>query len=210
MRDDFEEARRLIERSRASLADLGLRRALASTAVYSSWVELLADDARAAELELRAAFDLLDGMGESYALSTVAALLGESLLRQDQVDEAASFSEISEARAPEQDVISQVFWRGVRAKALARDGDRAAAESLARDAVERAAATDFIDLCGTALADLGQVLGCSGASDEAAPVLGEALELYRAKGNLASARRVQGFLDVLRKEGSLDLQGVKR
>jgi hypothetical protein len=75
-----------------------------------------------------------------------------------------------------------VQWRGPRAKVLAARGERDEAERLAREAVELAERTDFLNLRGDALANLAEVTG-SGLEDAAAA--------YTQKGNAAALRRLR-------------------
>jgi signal transduction histidine kinase len=72
-----------------------------------------------------------------------------------------------------------------------RRGDLDAAEQLARDAVALAERTDFLDLHGTALMDLADVLLQARRPAEAAAASGAALVLYQQKGNLVSAARAR-------------------
>jgi hypothetical protein len=90
-------------------------------------------------------------------------------------------TEASERAASPDDLTTQVQWRGPRAKVLARRGERAEAERLAREAVELASRTDFPSLRGDALANLAEVTG-DGWEDAAAE--------YRRKGNLAALARL--------------------
>jgi Flp pilus assembly protein TadD len=92
-----------------------------------------------------------------------------------------------------EDVDAQVGWRLVRAKLLARRGDVAEAETLARDALARASSTDYLDLRALALADLGAVLRIAGHRDEAEAGIREAVALYEQKGNAAAAGRVRSI-----------------
>jgi ATP/maltotriose-dependent transcriptional regulator MalT len=90
-----------------------------------------------------------------------------------------------------EDVDAQAGWRRVRARALARRGDLADAERLAREAVEMLAASDYLDAHASAVADLGEVLHLAGKLQESAAVSAEAIRMYAKKGNIAvaSARR---------------------
>ena len=83
MRGNFDEARSLYRRSRATLDDLGWRfDAALTSAVASGAVELIAGDAAAAEAELRRDHEVLAAMGERNYISTTAAFLAEALYRQ--------------------------------------------------------------------------------------------------------------------------------
>jgi hypothetical protein len=73
----------------------------------------------------------------------------------------------------------------------ARKGDLVEAELLAREAVARAAPTDYVNLHGDALARLAEVLQAAGSADEAAQVAAAAAGRYASKGNLVAAARVE-------------------
>ena len=87
-----------------------------------------------------------------------------------------------------------MFWRQVRAKALARRGEDVAAEDLAREAVALAEPTDALDMRADALVDLAEVLRLIDRKDEPKGVLEEALRLYEQKGNVVSAARARDVL----------------
>ena len=72
---------------------------------------------------------------------------------------------------------------------LARRGDTAEAERLAREAVAIGAETQMPDSLGEAQSDLAEVLTLAGKTDEAEAALREALALFERKGNLAMAER---------------------
>ena len=55
-----------------------------------------------------------------------------------------------------------MLWRQVRAKLLARSGEHADAERLAREAVAVCEETDMLDAQGDAYADFAEVLLLSG------------------------------------------------
>ena len=73
-----------------------------------------------------------------------------------------SGSSTSREKPPlETDVVPQVLWRRALARTTSRRGDHQAAEELAREAVELAGKTDFLDLRAGTLVALGNVLaGC--------------------------------------------------
>ncbi|MBA2331484.1 MAG: hypothetical protein H0V94_01670, partial [Actinobacteria bacterium] len=72
----------------------------------------------------------------------------------------------------------------------ARAGAFGEAERLAREAVAKAAGTDYLNLHGDALARLADVLRLAGRDGEAATAALEAGVLYEAKGNVVAARRL--------------------
>ena len=73
MQYGFERARELYTRARAMFEELGLHIDASTLCLSSSFVELLAGDAEAAERELRRGYDHLAALGERYVLSSVAA-----------------------------------------------------------------------------------------------------------------------------------------
>ena len=167
----------------------------ARAASSAAYVELLAGDARAAELHARAACDLLESAGElGYLASATPSLIG-SLIEQGRDEEALGLTERwrPERLTVPEDVDAQVGWRLVRAKLLARRGDGAEAETLARDALVLVAPTDYLDLRALALADLGAVLRIAGRRDEADAGIREAVALYEQKGNIAAAARLRNL-----------------
>ncbi len=84
--------------------------------------------------------------------------------------------------------------RQVKAKVLARRGEHAEAERLAREAVAIGDGTDRLDPQGDAYADRAEVLLLAGKAEEAAAALAQALARYERKGNLVSAGRARARL----------------
>ena len=93
-----------------------------------------------------------------------------------------------------EDVDGQAAWRSVRAKLLARRGNVAEAEDLAREAVALAGATDYVDLHAEALAALGEVLLIAERRDDAVRALEQAVSLFEAKGNTVAATAIRNQL----------------
>ena len=88
------------------------------------------------------------------------------------------------------------------ALATARGETGAAAEALAREAVEGCASTDLIMIIADALRRLGQVLTVVGKEKEATVVLNRALAAYEQKGNAVMAARVRESLGARASEAS--------
>src|SRR5207245_9363761 len=63
------------------------------------------------------------------------------------------------------DLVSQVVWRGTRARVAAQRGELAEAERLAHEAADLAARTDFLVVHGDALVDLAEVLSVANRPD---------------------------------------------
>jgi tetratricopeptide (TPR) repeat protein len=105
----------------------------------------------------------------------------------DQIKEA----EVSAGRAAEfgapDDAITQMLWRQVKAKVLARRGEHAEAERLAREAVEISDKTDLLNDQASVYADLGEVLALASRSDPAVEALEQVLARYERKENVVMA-----------------------
>jgi len=86
---------------------------------------------------------------------------------------------------------AHVTWCGIRARTSAERGNRVEAERIARDGVEIAARTDELNTRAESLVHLGWVLRRTGDPDGAAGAIGEALELYERKGNIAAVTLVR-------------------
>jgi hypothetical protein len=91
-------------------------------------------------------------------------------------------------------VISQILWRAVRAKVLARRGEPESPEKLACEAVALADRTDYLDTRGTVHLALAEVLRLAGREREAAAEAQESLRLHEAKGNVVSAATARALL----------------
>jgi len=142
-----------------------------------------------AAAKLRAGYDRLAEMGEKAVLATTAAMLAQALYAEGQYGEAQEFCAVSEETAAAEDLSTQVIWRGVRAKLLARDGRFADAETLARRALVLVLRTDQLNRQGDVLLELAEVLALAGRAEEAVVVAREAGETFERKGNLVSAER---------------------
>ena len=186
MRGHPTEARALCSDSRRALADLGLEMMLAGAHMYWGVAELTMGDARAAEDEFRRGCDALDALGERATLSTMAAFLARALVHQGRYDEAGRLTVVSEDAAADDDLASQVLWRGVRARVLSHRGDVEPAERLARKAADMARTSDFLTTRADVVMDLAHVVHRARPADADA-IVAEAVSLYEAKGNMASA-----------------------
>jgi tetratricopeptide (TPR) repeat protein len=194
MSGGFEHARMLLGRGRAIVDELGFRVWQAGFSLLSSEIAMLADDPAKAETELRGGCRALEGMGERGLLSMVFAELSRAVYAQDRYDEAERLTEESERLAGTADVRSQISFRAVRGKILARRGEFWLAEACAREALRLAEQTDDINSQGRALMDLAEVLELAGRSKDAVAVVERALELFERKGNVVSAEKARAQL----------------
>ena len=188
----LDDARSLLADVLAETADRGGGIRLATLMGQDQvLVELLAGDhAAAAELGEEAC-RLFEARGEKSLLSTAAGRLGQALYALDRLDEADASAHRAAQVGASDDAMTQMLWRQVKAKVLARRGKLAEGERLAREAVAIGEETDMLNFQGDAYADLGEVLALAGKPDEAAGSLEQAVERYQRKGNIPSTERAR-------------------
>jgi len=197
MRGDFERARLLYRRSRASLEESGYFFSAATTSLDSASIELLAGNLAAAESELRADYRRLEEMGERNYITTTAGLLADVLYRQGRYDESAEFAAVCEHLASPDDIASQFLWRCVCGKLRARQGAPGEAESLLSAAMTLIETSDQLDLQGNGLLDLAEVRELGGAPADAAVLCERAAVLFECKANTVSALKAHQLAERL-------------
>jgi predicted ATPase/class 3 adenylate cyclase len=190
MNGRYDLGRSLLATSNAVFDDLGLT-LNAATSQNEAVMELSAGDPAAAEASLRAGFDALERMGEKAFLSTTAAFLARAVFAQSRIDEADELARLSAGLTAPGDLLTQLLWRGVRARILATRGQIDEAETFAREAVSLAGQTDFIVQHGDALVDLALILRDAGRYAEATAAALAGLQLHEQKGNLVTAGRIR-------------------
>jgi ATP/maltotriose-dependent transcriptional regulator MalT len=166
---------------------LGATHTVASMSLAAADVEWYAGDIAAAEREIRSGYEAFARSGANAYRATWAAWLALSLisLGRDE-EEALALTHESESLAGEDDITAQVPWRDARAMILARRGEMGEALKLAREAVDIAERTDWLNLQGDAQMTLAKVLQLAGQSEEAAIVARAAAERYERKGDVVA------------------------
>jgi tetratricopeptide (TPR) repeat protein len=197
MQGRFDVARDLIEHVRTLALELGDQVALTAVLRHAGYLEILDGDPVAAESHLRTAYEILERIRDFGHLASHAPDLAGALYSQGRYEEALHFTEVAEGITIGGDVDAEIRWRQVRARILARLGRADEAESLAREGLELASATDYLELNAVALASLAEVLRLAGRDQEAAASLQEANRLYERKGNLVMADRTRAELQEL-------------
>lgn len=198
MLGDFAAARGILAQMRADLAERGGGILLANiTAFESVDVELLAGDPAAAAGFASEGFRKHEELGEQIFVSAAAGNVAKAMYALDRLDEADAWAgHAAELAATE--TATEMIWRQVKAKVLARRGEHSEAELLARAAVAMSEGTEDINGQGDANADLAEVLLLGGQRDEATTALETAIERYERKGNLVSRQRARERLAALR------------
>jgi tetratricopeptide (TPR) repeat protein len=195
----FDEARALLSGLLEQLVDRGARIQVALLLSQTrAGLELLAGDPAAALASGEEGCRLLEEAGERGWLSTGAGLVGQAMYELGRLDEAEAWAGRAAELGASDDAMTQMLWRQVRAKVLARRGEHGDAERLAREAAEIALRTQMPSAQGDAYRDLASVLELVEKGQEAVAALEQALRFYERKGNLVMTERVRGRLETLR------------
>jgi tetratricopeptide (TPR) repeat protein len=190
---DFDGAFDAVSEFRRRLRELGREREYAVTATCAWDVCLWAGHWEQGEAILREGYDQHEQMGNKAALSMTAIELGSCLYRRGSLDEAEHYAELGGELSSSDDVFNEAHLLRLRANVQAARGDLAAAESLARQAVEVSTRTEFLELTAAAWLALAEILGAGG--NEGSIAAHEALALYERKGNLVGASWARSLLE---------------
>ena len=194
MNGDCDPAREMCQRARAILRDLGQGVRAASASIDLAMIELLSGDPAAAEREVRPDCEMLQKIGETFFLSSMAAVLARAVRDQGRDDEALEVTRLAEKSAAPNDIDAQVLWRCVRAPILARAGALEEAEALVRTALDMAEHIEMPDLLASCWSELATVLFLRDHEHQARQALDEALRIYDAKGNRMAAQRLRAAM----------------
>jgi class 3 adenylate cyclase/tetratricopeptide (TPR) repeat protein len=186
-----DEARELIGRVLALGDEFGDRRLMATTRSRIGEAVVLLGDLVEAEKILRESYDLFTELGQWGYAVTPGWRLAQVLCDLGRDDEAERVLDLVDAYTVPEDLDPQIGRRSARAKLLARRGELAEAERLAREAVKLGGRTSFLGAAAEAIAVLGEVLRRAGRDKESADASAEAIGLYRKKGNVAAIARIQ-------------------
>ena len=201
VRGRFDAARAALADAAAFAADRGFEVLGAGrVATCAAFVALTMGDPAGAERAVRPACESLEAVGELGHLASAVPLLLEALHQLGRGEEALQLAERwrpDRLTVPE-DVDAQVGWRMVCAKLVAVQGDVQEGERLAREAVDLATPTDYLDLRAEAFAALGEVLRRAGRPQDATAAYGEAIRLSDQKGSVVVADRLRGVVADLR------------
>jgi tetratricopeptide (TPR) repeat protein len=191
MQGEFELADELLVEANETLDQLG---SMGWVSHHEALVRLLEGEPALAEVPLRAGVEKLASMSDRGLLATTLAMLAQAVYAQGQLDEAAQLCRMAAGAGAAEDLVTQVIWRGVEAKVLARRGRPVEAENLAREAVALVAPTDLLSHHGDAMLDLAEVLRTLSRRDEYQGTVLAALSLYERKGNVIGAARARSLL----------------
>jgi class 3 adenylate cyclase/tetratricopeptide (TPR) repeat protein len=191
MADRTAEADALIDRlQRASSDNPGIH--LFSEQIFAECLWMLGRyDAAVAVLRSSKAY--WDHHGETGINSTTTAQLARCLADTGHPDEAVGLIEEARSLAAADDFATAVeIGRATAAVATAR-GDHAAALAAIDGAVAALRPTDYLTMQADVSRRRGEILHAAGRADEAAASLRDALAMFDAKGDIASARRLRAW-----------------
>ena len=186
---NFDSARSLIRQGNQILEEVGGAGMQSAQRTTKRLVEMLAGRPEIAEERLRVGYHKLEEMGENALLSTSAACSPKPSTRRAVPTRRSGSATVSERTAATDDLSTQVMWRSVRGKILARQGRGEEALALAREAVRLIERTDLLCDHADALLDLAEVLSLDPhpTADEERTLVLKAVALYEKKGNIVSA-----------------------
>jgi class 3 adenylate cyclase/tetratricopeptide (TPR) repeat protein len=197
MHGNLGQARAYYADTRSTLAELGWAMQASLVSLSSGPIELLADQAARAELELRRDYDALRRMDERNFISLVAALLAEAVYRQGRFDEASDLVDEARRLAAADDLAVHIVAGSVAAKCEARLECFDDAMKLASEAVGLVDSTEDPSGQADARLDLAEVRGLAGDVAAALSAVADATERYNRKGNvlgIARAARIGGAI----------------
>jgi tetratricopeptide (TPR) repeat protein len=192
MKGDFARAERFLGEANEILDQL---RSLTSTVSHhEALVRMLAGRPDLAEVPLRAGAAKLEKMSDRGLLATTNAMLAQAVYEQGRFDEADALCAAVAAAGADEDTLTQVLWRGVKARLLAREGRFDEAQALAREAVALVQPTDLLSHRADAMLDLADVLRTRSRAEAYQDAARTALSLYEQKGNAVGAGRARALL----------------
>ena len=98
-------------------------------------MRLLAGQPELAEATLRGDAETLAEMSEGSLMATTSAMLAQALYAQGRPDEAYEFCRMAARPGGEDDIVTQVIWRGVEREILAQRGRFDEARGARQEAV---------------------------------------------------------------------------
>src|SRR5262245_11904442 len=195
----IDEGRAVLDELRAEVVERGARVVRPAVESYAIDIELLAGDPAAAVEVGELGCRLHEELGHFSELSTAAAGLARAYVDVGGLDEAERWAGRAAELGSSDDASTQMLRREAQALVEAKRGQHAAAERLAREAVEIGGRTEALNAQADTFADLGEVLTLDDRREEAAKACEEALARYEAKENLVKAGWMRERLVELRR-----------
>jgi class 3 adenylate cyclase/tetratricopeptide (TPR) repeat protein len=200
LQGDLAGGRADMAAGRTLIRDFGAAFYIAGSGQENGQLELESGEPAAAEIPLRETFEMYEEMGGGALSGAAASLLSRSLVDQGRLEEADELAQIAAERLPLDDVFGQIEWRLVRARVLARRGELADAEALARESVTLGESTDYFEHHAEGCLALAEVLAREGRAEEAQRAVDDAVRVYERKESVVGVRRARALLAEIARE----------
>jgi hypothetical protein len=195
MEGRFDDARAHLRDARDFLRERGMLMRLGGSSLAGYAIEALAGDYEAANADLAAGIAILNEMGETGVLSTLAAMQSHALYALGRREEAEAAIQLAQKTGAPRDIATQASWRQVAAMLAADDGRHVDARRHIDEALEMVDPTDFLELRGETFESLAHVEARAGHPEAWRSALERAIEEHDRKGNLVAVARVRARVD---------------
>ena len=187
----IEEARELAAAARETVRSAGMTVSAAGMSLYSAWVEQRAGDAEAWERALLDGLAELEGSEERAFKATITGYLAQCLCEQGRYDEAFDLCPVVRETSPADDLFNFIYADMIEGSVLVRRERNEEGLALLSRALDRADATDFFFARAEVRLSMGDALALVDEDDRAKAVVEDALEIYRAKGDVTGEARAR-------------------
>jgi class 3 adenylate cyclase len=194
MQGRIDEARVRARAGRVYLEERGLLRLVGVSALHAGSLEGIAGNFDAAAAALGEGISILQSMGETGVLSTLAAMRATVLYRLGRREETDASIRLAQETGAQNDIATQVDWRLAAAQLAADEGRLDDAERIIGEALELVEPTDFLELRGGAFEALAHVEARAGRPDRWRAAIERAIGEHDRKGNVMDAGRVRDLL----------------
>jgi tetratricopeptide (TPR) repeat protein len=185
---EFDRARQLLTQGQEMLAGRGHVLDARAFDLARSMIELRAGNPAGAEAVLVQACDFFERHRAMAFLSTAAAYLADALYVQGRLGDALHWANVSASTTADDDMASQVGFRSVLSKVMARQGDIEGASATAQEALEFAdGKREASSLRADCYKDVAETFEILGQTDRAITLWRDALDEYLRKKDLPSA-----------------------
>ena len=187
LQGDETTGRELLEEARSMFAELGHHEALAAHPFSTAPLELRAGNPAAAERELRAGLEILEGTGERARAGHLAALLAGVLAQQGRLDEADEYLAVARETIQAIDVSGLAQLKISTARVLALRGELEEAVRLAAEAAALIDGAQELLNMPDLLMWQAEVLELAGSVEDAKAALTKAVDAAVRKGSVVGA-----------------------
>jgi tetratricopeptide (TPR) repeat protein len=195
MQGDGVKARELILAGIAYLEERGLRRLFSGEfSMTMAAVDEFAGDLEAAQQGYAEGIAILQPMGETAVVSTLAAERAIMLYRLGRIQEMDEAIQLALKTGSPTDIATQGAWRVAAAQRAADEGRLAEGEQLIDEAIALVEPTDFLELRGRVFGAHAHVEARAGRLDGWRAGLERALAEHEGKGNLVDATRIRNLM----------------